>query len=181
MSYPPSMDAGGEGGRFGRRIKVATALLLSLSIVAVVIPPGTISVVDQMRDSDNDGVSDLEELESGIDPTAADSDNDMILDGLDDCPDGDDDWHSTSDTDYDQDGCKDAGEDLDDDGDGIADLDDSCSKGRKNWKSSPSNDNDGDGCKDSVEDSDDDNDGVADDLDAFPLESTQWSDIDGDG
>ena len=47
-------------------------------------------------------------------------------DDVDDCPVGDTGWKSTIVTDFDQDGCKDSTEDLDDDNDGINDLDDNC-------------------------------------------------------
>ena len=54
-------------------------------------------------------------------------------------------------TDHDEDGCQDAGEDLDDDDDGVADLfPDNCPTGTLGWTSSGANDYDGDGCQDSL-------------------------------
>ena len=98
----------------------------------------------------------------------------------DKCEDGDKGWTSISTstdpavtiTDYDGDGCRDAGEDTDDDNDGVDDVDaegeelDKCRKSLdKNFISSTTTDHDGDGCKDDDpdgEDDDDDNDGVDD-------------------
>ena len=72
-------------------------------------------------------------------------------------------------------------EDADDDDDGILDQNDFCSPGLTDWMSGFVTDNDGDGCNDDSEDEDDDNDGRADSLDAFPLDSREQDDTDGDG
>ncbi|MBT5223810.1 MAG: hypothetical protein HOM19_00080 [Candidatus Marinimicrobia bacterium] len=71
--------------------------------------------------------------------------------------------------------------DSDSDGDGLSDANDLCSLGDTGWTSDSTNDNDGDGCQDWGEDDDDDNDGVLDINDAFPMDSTETSDFDGDG
>jgi hypothetical protein len=71
--------------------------------------------------------------------------------------------------------------DLDDDNDGVLDQDDFCSPGITDWTSGLSNDYDGDGCRDEDEDQDDDNDGIDDVVDAFPNDSDEWQDTDGDG
>ena len=133
-------------------------------------------------DSDSDGVNDLNDncpntsnplqLDSDFDGAGdecdMDDDNDGITDNSgDDCPRGGDwNWTSDSTTDFDNDGCKDSGEDLDDDNDGVPDEDDGCLSSyippRNWWTSNPSNDVDGDGCRDADEDSDDDGDGFND-------------------
>ena len=125
-------------------------------------------------DKDDDGCRDAsEDQDLG---TGDDEDNDGIFGTdtnnteLDKCEDGDKGWTSISTstdpavtiTDYDGDGCRDAGEDTDDDNDDKADADDSCSAGDTGWMSNDQTDNDGDGCQDSGEDTDDDNDGLID-------------------
>ena len=106
-----------------------------------------------------------------------DDDGDGVLDENDSCPKGNKGWTPTLLTDYDNDGCWDFSEDLDDDNDGVNDRDvngnvlDGCSASigsLKNWISNETNDIDGDGCLDSVEDDDDDADGLNDDEDACP-------------
>ena len=93
-----------------------------------------------------------------------DLDGDGISKLLDRCPDGDADWTSNPFTDFDGDGCRDATEDDDDNGDGISDpLDSDC-----------------DGIGDEA-DPDDDNDGIPDEMDAFPYNPYEWSDMDNDG
>ena len=67
--------------------------------------------------------------------------------------------------------------DLDDDDDGVSDVTDQCFTADFNL----SMDIDNDGCDDSDEDLDDDNDGVLDTDDAFPLDSTEWADVNKDG
>ena len=70
-------------------------------------------------------------------------------------------------TDYDSDGCEDAGEDKDDDNDGVNDFNadgselDKCPKGNF-FTSTTNTDYDGDGCRDQDEDDDDDGDGITD-------------------
>lgn len=100
-------------------------------------------------------------------------------------------WGSDCDFDLDQDGLMNS-EDADDDGDGVDDVDDV-----NPLDGCVSIDTDGDGLADSLHpsgpdavgcdadayvlDSDDDGDGYADLIDAFPLDGSEWSDIDGDG
>ena len=62
---------------------------------------------------------------------------------------------------------------FDSDGDGVIDEDDLCPN------TPPGASVDADGCADSQKDTD--GDGVMDDIDAFPTDSTQWADYDGDG
>jgi len=73
--------------------------------------------------------------------------------------------------DHDQDGCKDASEDIDDDNDGVQDPVDACPLGLIGV-ALPGQDADADGCIDAAEDDDDDNDGVKDDVDACPQTPT---------
>ena len=78
-------------------------------------------------DYDNDGPGDV---------CDADDDNDGFLDVADNCPRGDMNWVSNSNTDRDNDGCQDSGEDTDDDDDGIGDNFDLCHpSGLLNWTS----------------------------------------------
>jgi len=46
----------------------------------------TIVVADVLRDSDGDGLTDIEERRIGIDPGHPDTDRDGVLDGADTCP-----------------------------------------------------------------------------------------------
>ena len=140
---------------------VIVTLLTTLMILFATLSPGTSSLVDELKDSDGDGITDADEIEMGTDPELRDSDNDDLDDDVDDCPVGDTGWKSTIVTDFDQDGCKDSTEDLDDDNDGINDLDDNCDTSELGWKSNPGDDNDSDGCHDDG-DADDDNDGWSD-------------------
>ena len=114
-----------------------------------------------------------------------DDDNDRICDAaasegiwactpsfaeVDLCPKSSPSFFSSVSNDKDHDGCEDVTEDDDDDNDGFFDIDDDC----------PLNAGTSDlglltGCTDW------DEDGYADAVDEFPLEPTQWSDIDGDG
>lgn len=100
-------------------------------------------------------------IEEGT-PPVDDTDGDGILDGSDACPQGESEWTSTLETDYDQDGCLDEGEDFDDDNDLVLDMNDACPQGEMNWDHSSETDWDGDGCHDQLEDADDDSDGYAD-------------------
>lgn len=160
-------------------------------------------------DGDNDGVNDLidncpttnnplqydSDLDGDGDLCDYDDDNDGITDNSgDDCPRGGA-WNWTSDatTDFDNDGCKDSSEDLDDDNDGIEDSNDVClstySPPRDWWVSDSTNDIDSDGCRDADEDLDDDADGfddAADDCNKVAGTSTLGAyqgcvDTDGDG
>ena len=155
-----------SGFVFSTKLKVASgsvilALIVALIILFAALSPGTSGLVDELKDSDGDGISDDDEIEMGTDPKLRDSDNDDLDDDVDDCPVGDTGWKSTIVTDFDQDGCKDSTEDLDDDNDGINDLDDNCDTSELGWKSTPEDDNDSDGCHDDG-DADDDNDGWSD-------------------
>ena len=139
---------------------VFIAISLVLVIVISSLSPGTISLLDEIRDSDGDGITDYEELRLGTNPELRDSDNDGMDDPEDDCPSGEINWESNIITDWDGDGCQDSGEDSDDDNDGIPDDTDRCDTS-SNWISTPSTDNDADGCHDDG-DADDDNDGWSD-------------------
>jgi hypothetical protein len=124
-------------------------------------------------------------IEEGT-PPVDDTDGDGMLDVSDACPQGESGWTSTVETDYDQDGCNDALEDLDDDSDTVLDLDDGCPKGEMNWVYSNETDWDGDGCHDQLEDADDDNDGHTDALDLCMKGEIGWisnstNDWDSDG
>ncbi len=102
-----------------------------------------------------------------------DDDNDGLVDGDDDCPRGSIGWSRSLGTDWDQDGCQDAGEDPDDDNDGVLDAPDKCDPddidrdgddtddSNKDWASArwadqgqtvPGTDYDTDGCRDAGED-----------------------------
>ena len=104
------------------------------------------------EDDDNDGFTDLDELECNSNPLDVnDLPGDLDQDGIPDC----------KDTDIDGDGCINT-EDV--------------------FPRDPSEciDTDGDGLGDNV-DVDDDNDGVIDQDDAFPLDPNESKDADGDG
>ena len=104
-----------------------------------------------------------------------DIDADGIDLSLDNCPAGEPGWISNITTDYDQDGCRDASEDLDDDNDGCSDSGDAFPYDQTEC---PDTDSDGIG---NNQDDDDDGDGVLDLQDSFPLDASAWNDTDGDG
>lgn len=161
---------------------VAVTIVLILAISS--LSPGTITLLDEVRDSDGDGITDNDEIEMGTNPELRDSDNDKLDDDVDDCPIGEVDWESNLVTDWDGDGCKDYKEDSDDDNDGITDEIDRCDTSEVGWVSSPGTDNDADGCHDDG-DADDDNDGWSDTKESqcgtSPLSSTSKpADFDGD-
>ncbi len=118
--------------------------------------------------------------------TEIDSDEDGIVDELDDCNGGEEtSWNSNENTDYDSDGCRDITEDLDDDNDGIPDYQDGCFS-TLGWESDFLSDYDSDGCHDLDEDLDDDDDTVLDSMDSCPMGELNWIsyaniDWDGDG
>ncbi|MGB1438079.1 MAG: thrombospondin type 3 repeat-containing protein, partial [Candidatus Poseidoniaceae archaeon] len=132
--------------------------------------------IDPYTDEDGDGVGDevdncpsiANPLQTNFDNDSmgdvcdADDDNDSIVDVDDQCIRGQLDWTSTSQTDYDSDGCLDALEDVDDDNDAVEDSSDICPTGDLGWSSSTTTDYDSDGCQDALEDVDDDNDRVCD-------------------
>jgi hypothetical protein len=105
------------------------------------------------------------------------------MDVNDDCPTGELGWTSSTNTDYDSDGCKDDTEDDDDDNDSVMDVNDDCPTGDLGWTSSSntdggvyrSTDHDTDGCQDSDEDTDDDNDSVMDVNDDCPTGELGWT------
>ncbi len=170
-----------------------------------------------LKDSDGDSVVDVDDNcpnvanpsqantdgDSNGDECDSDDDNDGLTDNFPDlCPrNGEFNWTSDQDfdnpsdsTDWDNDGCKDDSEDLDDDNDGVLDVSDLCpytsySPPRPTWVSdTTTNDIDGDGCRDSDEDVDDDADTFDDVNDDCPtlagtstLGTTGCLDTDGDG
>ena len=107
-----------------------------------------------------------------------DDDNDGKLDLEDDCDASFVGWISSSITDHDDDGCRDATEDYDDDNDGIFDVNDLCPRGPVGWISTIENDVEQDGCSDI----DGDEDGFVDQLDNCPtMANPTQSDLDNDG
>ncbi len=141
--------------------------------------------IDPYTDEDGDGVGDevdncpsiANPLQANFDNDSmgdvcdADDDNDSIVDVDDQCIRGQLDWTSTSQTDYDSDGCLDTLEDADDDNDAVEDSTDICPTGDLGWSSSATTDYDSDGCQDALEDVDDDNDRVCDASEV----STSWA------
>lgn len=133
----------------------------------------------QWNDTDGDGYGD-NPWGNRIDffPTDAlrwaDSDRDGVSDEEDDCP-------NQSDGIYDQDGDGDCeGQDIDDDGDGFTDyMEESCGTQLNNSSSFPP-DLDGDFICDDY-DADLDGDNVTNEADIFPLDGTEWNDLDQDG
>ena len=111
-----------------------------------------------------------------------DDDQDGILDEDDQCQFGESGWQSSSLSDYDNDGCRDQTEDLDDDNDGVEDTLDVCPTGAMNIDRI---DVDMDGCDDILEDVDIDGDLVPNHEDLCPAGAQYWNtfstDHDGDG
>ena len=169
-----------------------------------------------LKDTDSDSIVDVDDncptvsnptqantdMDDKGDACDSDDDNDGLTDNFPDlCPRGGEfNWTSMQDTsnpsastDWDNDGCKDDVEDLDDDNDQVLDVNDICpytsyDPPRPTWISDSSNDLDGDGCRDSDEDVDDDADGfddVEDDCPTTPgtssLGTTGCLDSDSDG
>jgi hypothetical protein len=159
------LDTMQEKPLYKRKSVIFGTGFIAITIVLIMIisaqSPGTISLLDELRDSDGDGISDYDELEQGTDPMLKDTDNDQLTDDLDDCPSGEVNWESNLFQDWDGDGCKDSTEDLDDDNDGITDDIDQCDNSNILWDWTPETDNDEDGCHDDG-DLDDDNDGWTD-------------------
>ena len=127
-------------------------------------------ISNSTTDWDGDGCADSLEDE--------DNDNDLILDQFDDCINGELNWQSNQTSDYDGDGCKDTSEDLDDDSDSIIDTLDDCqfSYGNSTIDRNGCLDFDGDGY------SNVDSEWLwANGADRYPMDSSQWSDFDGDG
>ncbi|NNM35810.1 MAG: thrombospondin [Nitrosopumilus sp.] len=100
----------------------------------------------------------------------ADSDKDLLIDSIDNCP-----LHANPDqTDFDSDKLGDEC-DTDDDNDGIEDAIDLFDLDPSEWS-----DFDADSVGDN-KDTDDDNDGISDSLDQFDTDPTDWADFDFDG
>jgi len=136
--------------------------------------------VSNWSDYDLDGCHDIEDQ---------DIDGDLVPNAMDSCPNGRVGWISNLTYDYDDDGCEDFTEDLDDDNDGVLDHLDQCTPPltesvRGDADFSVWYDHDADGCHDD-EDVDDDDDGVIDALDLCPLNKSAWqslgTDLDIDG
>ena len=141
-------------------------------------PVGTLSWRSgTSTDYDGDGCHDASE--------DIDDDNDLICDGTttdvawactvssveeDLCPNSTLGFTSSNSNDADRDGCEDSNEDLDDDNDGVQDAEDNCPQvaGTSSMGGVL-------GCADG------DDDGYSDNIDAFPVDGTQWTDVDEDG
>ena len=130
----------------------------------------------EIMDSDGDGVGDNSDAFPNNPSETADSDGDGVGDNSDAFP-----TNAFEQMDSDGDGVgdntdafpNDSTQSLDSDGDGIGDVNDLCSN------TAAQAEVDGNGCSPAQLDAD--GDGVPDDQDTFPLESTQWTDTDGDG
>ena len=142
-----------------------------------------LDALDFPRDADNDGLTNNQEEILGTDPTNSDTDGDGINDLNDPEP-----LNPGADADTDNDGIIDL-LDLDDDGDGYNDLlEIELGTDTKDPNDTPL-DTDSDFLPDSKEielgcdptNPDTDGDGVIDGLDAFPLDSNNSDDTDGDG
>jgi hypothetical protein len=120
----------------------------------------TQTVIVDNKDTDSDGIGDLE------DP---DIDGDGVDNEYDAFPYLDSEWQ-----DYDSDGTGD-NSDLDDDNDGVMDTMDDFPYNDREWL-----DSDSDGTGDNA-DYDDDDDTVSDAQDAFPYDPLEWLDTDSDG
>jgi hypothetical protein len=139
----------------------------------------TITVIVDNKDTDSDGIGDLEDQDDeewldtdsdGIGDNAdLDDDGDGVLDSDDDFPLNQNEW-----LDSDFDGIGDNA-DNDDDDDGIKDIDDAFP-----YDPLEHEDTDSDGIG-NVADLDDDNDGVLDSEDLFDLNPNEHSDFDSDG
>jgi len=75
-----------------------------------------------LPDCDNDNITDRDEAADHCVLIKTDCDMDLIGDLSDSCPAGETGWTSNGSSDYDGDGCRDAGEDIDDDGDGLIEI-----------------------------------------------------------
>ena len=129
----------------------------------------------ETTDLDNDGVGANADVDDNDHTETTDIDGDGVGDNRDNC-DGEASergWRSSSDTDYDDDGCKDdSDEDDDDDNDGVADAEDSCS--RDATGSGANEDQDGDEVC-SASDVDDDGDGLIEIYNAKDLENMRYN------
>ena len=118
--------------------------------------------LDNTEDLDDDGDGICDENNDGGNCNISSISYDL-------CPASSLEFMSNTQTDNDGDGCEDVTEDLDDYNDGYYDSDDDCPL--ENGLSTELLI----GCLDS------DSDGFSDKIDAFPVDSTQWNDTDGDG
>jgi len=198
-----NLNEDGKGGIFLNNIQTSAQKIMGLEVG----PNGHLYYVDNGRnevvridpyfDVDEDGIIDKNDNclnlynpdqedydEDSIGNSCDDDDdNDDVIDDIDLCPRGDLGWSSWTFSDFDGDGCRDDGEDLDDDGDGVCDglvndincnvsslSSDLCPNSPIGFVSDSYSDNDGDGCEDISEDNDDDNDGYHDSDDDCPVE-----------
>lgn len=161
--FPPQNAASGLTNKrktVMKKIVILPALVIIILLISyAAIPIETIESLNDIHDSDSDGIND--------------SEDDFPFDALE--------WEDT-----DSDGVGD-NTDLDDDGDGYSDLDEksrchstgSDVSNSKLMRSIPP-DSDGDKICNYLDD-DDDNDLILDEFDAFPYDATEWSDFDLDG
>ncbi len=130
------------------------------------------NIIVVTTDADGDGVSDASETASGTNPAKADSDDDTINDGTDNCPLVSNTDQANADGETKGDAC-----DTDDDNDGILDAaPDNCPLVYNPDQTNTGGDPKGDAC-----DGDDDGDTVADGSDNCPLAAnTDQTDADAD-
>ena len=131
------------------------------------------STSDYDTDGCQDAGEDIDDDSDGIcDGTLTDGITLCIVSTVEEdlCPTSSLGFTSSDSNDADRDGCEDNGEDLDDDNDGFADSEDACPQvaGTSSLGGVL-------GCADG------DGDGYSDVIDAFPVDGTQWADIDEDG
>lgn len=143
-----------------KKLVVMPALLIIILLVSyAALPIETIDLLDDIRDSDSDGIEDSSDAFPLDETEWVDTDGDGVGDNSD----------------------------LDDDGDGYSDLDENSRchfagayvSNSRLMRSIPP-DFDGDKICNYLDD-DDDNDLTPDDIDVFPYDATEWSDFDLDG
>lgn len=128
-----------------------------------------LNALDPNSDSDGDGLSDIAETSSGLNPLSTDTDNDGSQDMVDAFP-----LNNAESTDTDGDGTGDTA-DTDDDNDGVPDISDAFP-----LDTTESADTDGDGTGNNA-DLDDDNDGLSDSAEAAAGSDPFDGDSDNDG
>ena len=79
-------DSGGHGGVKRRKKGLIVggstiAIILVTILILAVLPPGNLSLMDDYRDRDSDGLTDAEELVLGTNPERSDTDGDGLSDG----------------------------------------------------------------------------------------------------